>query len=211
MDIKKDLSDCKLYFVTDDGLSNLSVVQQVEQAILAGVKIVQYRAKEQERAKIKVIAKRIRELTKRHNVLFIVNDYLDIACEVDADGLHIGQNDVPYALARQLMGKNKIIGISCHNLEQAEAAEKLGADYIGFGPVFATTNTAIFNGENAVGVEMLGKVIALVKIPVVAVGGINYKNLENVKKANPAGIVMISALLKKKDLMKEIEGVIRLL
>ncbi|MBI5393501.1 thiamine phosphate synthase [Candidatus Woesearchaeota archaeon] len=206
MNIKNALEKCKLYFITDSKLSELNVLQQVEAAIAAGCTVIQYREKDEERATIKVTAKKIRDITNKHKVLFIMNDYLDIACETQADGLHIGQEDIPYEQARQLLGKNKIIGISCHTLEQAKAAEQKGADYIGFGPIFHT-NTKYYTG-NIVGAELLQKAVSTMNIPVIAIGGINHKNLDQVIKADPAAVVMISALLEKKNLQLEIKKVI---
>ncbi|MBS3137770.1 thiamine phosphate synthase [Candidatus Woesearchaeota archaeon] len=206
MNIKDALERCRLYFITDSKFSKLSVLQQIEAAIEAGCTVIQYREKDEERKTIKVTAKKIREITKKNDVIFIVNDYLDIACEVEADGLHIGQGDIPYEQARQLLGKNKIIGVSCHTAEQAKEAEQKGADYIGFGPIFHT-DTKYYTGS-VVGTELLQKTVSAINITIVAIGGINNNNLDQVLKTKPQGIVMISALLEKKNLQLDIKKVI---
>lgn len=206
MNFRNSLKKCGLYFITDSTLSYHSVLRQAELAIEAGCTVIQYREKVADRKTIKITARKLRELCFEKNVLFLINDYIDIAAEVDADGVHIGQEDIPYYQARQLLGQDKIIGVSCHTIEQAQKAEEIGADYIGFGPVFATTTKPILG--NPVGVEKLQEVVVVLEIPVVAIGGINHRNLDSVLRVKPAGFVMISALLKKEDLVQEIKSVV---
>ena len=123
-------------FITDPKASNLSFEEMTIKVLRGGVRWVQYRDKVRPRREIYEEAIRLRKSTQDYNAIFIVNDYTDIAYCVNADGVHLGQNDLPLIEARRIIGKKKIIGISTHNLEQAIEAERDGADYIGFGPVF---------------------------------------------------------------------------
>jgi thiamine-phosphate diphosphorylase len=159
----------------------------------AGAKWVQYRDKEKSRREIYKEAIRLRRLTKKFNAVFIVNDYADIALAVDADGVHLGQDDLPIREARRIMGKDKIIGISTHSLEQAKEAEKEGADYIGFGPIFHTTTK---DAGIPKGADMLKEIKRHVQIPVVAIGGINLENLKSVLDAGVDAVAVASAILK---------------
>ena len=138
-------------------------------------------------------AVKIREITREYNAVFIVNDYADIALSVDADGVHLGQDDLPLKEARRIMGKMKIIGISTHNVEQAIAAEAGGADYIGFGPVFHTTTK---DAGRPKGTDMVREVKTHVHIPVVAIGGINLGNLDQVLETGADAVAVSSAILR---------------
>jgi len=158
----------------------------------AGLKWVQYRDKEKSRREIYEKAIRLRKLTKDFNAVLIVNDYADIALAVDADGVHLGQDDLPVREAREIMGNNKIIGISTHNLEQAKEAEKGGADYIGFGPIFRTTTK---DAGMPKGTDMLKEIKRQVHVPVVAIGGINIENIRSVLDAGVDAVAVASAIL----------------
>src|SRR4030042_2401604 len=127
-----------LYFITDRRACKISCEEMTLKVLSAGVRLIQYREKKRSRRMLYEEAVILRRLTRDFNAVFIVNDYADIALAVDADGLHLGQDDLPVREARKIIGKDKIIGISTHNFEQAIEAEKEGADYIGFGPVFHT-------------------------------------------------------------------------
>jgi thiamine-phosphate pyrophosphorylase len=128
-----------LCFITDRSISDLSIEVMSREVLKKGVKWIQYREKSESRDEMYGISVRLRKLTKDHQAVFIVNDYADIALSVEADGVHLGQDDLPIREARKIMGEKKIIGISTHTVEQARVAEADGADYIGFGPVFHTT------------------------------------------------------------------------
>jgi thiamine-phosphate pyrophosphorylase len=160
--------------------------------LIAGVKWVQYRDKEKSRREIYEEAIRLRKLTKDFNAVLIVNDYADIALAVDADGVHLGQDDLPIEEARKIMGRDKIIGISTHSLERAIDAEKEGADYIGFGPVFRTTTK---DAGMPKGTDMLQKIKKHVQIPVVAIGGINIENIRLVLDTGVDAVAVASAIL----------------
>ncbi|MCP4219819.1 MAG: thiamine phosphate synthase [bacterium] len=160
------------------------------EAAKAGAKILQYRDKKATRKRLLETAVEIRKITREYGTLFIINDYIDIALMVGADGVHLGQDDIPIGEARKVTPDGFIIGISTHSLEQAMEAEKQGADYIGSGPVFATPTK-----ENyiPIGVSTLRNVLGTVKIPVVAIGGLNPENLSIVKEAGAKNTAMVRA------------------
>ncbi|NCO68771.1 MAG: thiamine phosphate synthase [Nitrospirae bacterium CG_4_10_14_0_8_um_filter_41_23] len=181
-----------LCFITDRKACKLSCEEMTLKVLRAGLKWVQYRDKEKSRREIYEKAIRLRKLTKDFNAVLIVNDYADIALAVDADGVHLGQDDLPVREAREIMGNNKIIGISTHNLEQAKEAEKGGADYIGFGPIFRTTTK---DAGMPKGTDMLKEIKRQVHVPVVAIGGINIENIRSVLDAGVDAVAVASAIL----------------
>ncbi len=156
------------------------------------MKWVQYRDKEKSRREIYEEAIILRKLTKEFNAVLIVNDYADIALAVDADGVHLGQDDLPIREAQKIMGKDKIIGISTHNLKQAIEAEKEGADYIGFGPVFYTLTK---DAGIPKGIDVLQEIKRHVQVPVVAIGGINIENIRSVLDTGIDAVAVASAIL----------------
>jgi thiamine-phosphate pyrophosphorylase len=158
----------------------------------AGVRCIQYRDKEKSRKAIYEESLKIREVTKKFHAVFIVNDYVDIALAVDADGVHLGQDDLPLIEARKILGKEKIIGISTHNMDQAIEAENSGADYLGFGPIFYT-NTK--DAGMPQGTEILGQVTSRIRIPVVAIGGITLDTVRSVFEAGADAVAVASAIL----------------
>jgi thiamine-phosphate pyrophosphorylase len=160
--------------------------------LLKGVRWIQFREKERSRHDIYGEAIRLRRLTKDHNAVLIINDFPDIAICAGADGVHLGQDDLPLKEARKIMGRNRIIGISTHSLEQATVAEKDGADYIGFGPIFPTLTK---DAGRPKGIEMLHEVKKKVNIPVVAIGGINFVNVKSVLHTGVDAIAVASAIL----------------
>lgn len=192
--------DYKLYLVTDRSLLlNISLTDAVEDAIQGGVTLVQLREKNASTLEFYNIAKNVKKVTDKYNIPLIIDDRLDIALAVDAAGLHIGQSDMPAKIARKLIGENKILGVSAHNLNEALKAEKDGADYIGTGAIFTTTTKE--DAEN-VSIETLTQITKSVHIPVVAIGGVNENNVLKLKDTNIAGVSIISAILGKKDIKK---------
>ncbi|MEK6891998.1 MAG: thiamine phosphate synthase, partial [Nanoarchaeota archaeon] len=175
------LKDFGLYFITDSKLTKKTVIDDVKSAIKSGVKIIQYREKEAPIKQMLEKAKEIKKLCQKNSVIFLVNDRIDIALAADADGVHLGQGDARYETARKLLGKNKIIGLTAHNVKESVEAEKLGADYIGLSPIFSTSTKA--DAGKACGTEMITQVKKYVKIPIVAIGGINESNIGQVLKA----------------------------
>lgn len=195
--------DFDLYFITDRDLNKDSIIDDVENAVKAGVKIVQYRDKDIPPKYQVQIAKQLKEVCK-DKALLIINDRLDIALASDADGVHLGQDDFPIEEARKLLG-DKIIGITVHNVEEALQAEKLGVDYISASSIFHTT-TKLDAGKPA-GIKLIEDIKAKVKLPLVAIGGINQENMEECLKAGADGLAMISAIITKDDIEGECKKV----
>jgi thiamine-phosphate pyrophosphorylase len=190
--------DYTLYLVTDAGLSQgRSHAEVVEAAIRGGVTVVQYREKSAPTRRMIEEAREIRQLCRAAGVPFIVNDRVDVALAVDADGVHVGQDDMPAAVARRLIGKGRILGVSAGNVEEARKAVVDGADYIGASPVFATPTKP--DAPEAMGVEGLRKLARAVGIPVVAIGGMNAGNAASIMAAGAAGVAVISAIVAAPD------------
>ena len=164
----------------------------VEAQIRGGADVIQLREKQLSKRKRLELGLEIRKLTRAHDVLFIVNDDVDLAIILDADGVHLGQDDIPIQFARPLMG-NKIIGVSTHSLEQVREAVRAGADYIGFGPIFDTKTKE--DREPLVGLNLLSKVRGICPIPYVAIGGITKNNLSSVIDAGCSRVAIISDIL----------------
>ncbi|HSW64619.1 MAG TPA: thiamine phosphate synthase [Dissulfurispiraceae bacterium] len=164
--------------------------EQLLQFLSAGISWVQYRDKMSSRRTLYRNALRIRTLTRECGAFFIVNDYADIAVAVDADGLHLGQDDLPIAAARRIAG-DKVIGISTHSRDEALAAAAGGADYIGFGPVFPTKTK---NAGTPKGPEALAEIRRLVPIPIIAIGGITAGTCSSVLQAGASGVAVAAAL-----------------
>jgi len=194
------LKDIDFYFVTDSSLTRKNVIDDVKSALRAGVKIIQYREKEKSTREMFLEAARIGELC-RGKAIFLVNDRVDIAIAADADGVHLGQDDMPYEQARQLLGKDRIIGITAHNVKEAAAAEKQGADYLGASPIFET-KTKKDAGRQA-GLQLLRNLRKTVRIPVVAIGGITLENVVYVMEAGADSAAAISAVLTKDNVTGE--------
>ncbi|MEW6163078.1 MAG: thiamine phosphate synthase [Nitrospirota bacterium] len=181
-----------LCFITDRKTSGLSCEDMTIKVLTAGVRWVQYREKERSRREVYEEAVKLRKFTKDYNAVFIVNDYVDIAICVGADGVHLGQDDLPLREARKIMGRDRIIGISTHSLEQAIETERGGADYIGLGPVFHTLTK---DAGEPKGTDMLREVKRQVNIPVVAVGGISLENIRSVLDTGVDAVAVASAIL----------------
>lgn len=180
----------------------------LRQLLDGGARILQLRAKEMAAKDCLNLAREARELCRAAGCLFIVNDRVDIALAARADGVHLGQEDLPLYVARRLLGRDKIIGISTHDLAQAREAEQGGADYIGFGPIFgtATKNT----GYSARGPAMLKEIRQAVKIPIVAIGGINEKNVAQVWQAGADSAAIISDLMGAEDVAGKVRRILSL-
>jgi len=189
------------YFITDSSLSKAGNVSDVKNAVAAGVKVVQYRNKSGTTKEMHAEASMLKDICK--DILFLINDRMDIALSVGADGVHLGQDDMPYAAARRLLGKQKIIGITVHNIEEAKEAEKMGADYLGISPVFLTSTK--FDAGKPAGVSLISEIKKNISIPVVAIGGINLKNAEEVVAAGADGLCAISAVVAADDVAAEIK------
>jgi thiamine-phosphate pyrophosphorylase len=192
----------KIYPITDAKISNLTHVQQVKLFIKAGAKIIQLREKYATSAEFYEQAKLSIETAKKHKVKIIINDRVDIALTSGADGVHLGQNDLPPKYARKILGENSIIGYSTHTIDQAIEASKLPIDYLAFGPIFPTTSKE--NPEYTVGTDEIIKVReAIGEFPLVAIGGINLDNFQTVFECGADSIALISELLSEPQKIAE--------
>jgi len=189
----------KLYVITDRRLK--PEIKSVREALEGGATSIQLRIKNASTREMIKIGKKIRELTKEYDALYFVDDRLDVALVTNADGVQLGSEDMPISLAREI-APNLIIGASVYSLEEALQAEKERADYLGAGSVFPTPTKA---GVRVIGVEGLRKIVKSVKIPVVAIGGINHKNARDVLKTGVDGIAIISAIMGAEDVKKATE------
>lgn len=197
--MKPKLNEIDLYFITESKLTKRTIFEDVKSAIKAGVKIIQYREKEKSTREMVGEAAKIKELCK-NKAIFLINERVDIALAVKADGIHLGQDDIPYEIARSLLG-GKIIGLTVHNVEEAIQAKKLGADYISLSPIFET-KTKLDAGP-AVGIKLIEDIKKSVNIPFVAIGGINLENIDDVIKAGATSVAAISAIVTKEDVESE--------
>jgi thiamine-phosphate pyrophosphorylase len=193
-----------LYAILDTSFSEgRSPITILREFLAGGVQLVQLRAKELSSGEFFTLAKEARQLTREAGATFIVNDRSDIAFACNADGVHLGQDDLPLAAARKLLGPDKIIGISTHDLDQARSAELNGADYIGFGPIFGSTTKD--TGYSARGLEMLREIRAAVKLPIVAIGGITENNVAEVWKSGADAAAIISDLMGAEDVEEKVK------
>ena len=190
----RPLSDCRLYGIIDLGYAEESDVAHVaEQMIEGGVDVVQLRGKGKSSNELTGYATRLHEITARSSTPLIVNDHAEIARRVPVEGVHVGQDDVLIEVARRKVGRAVLIGKSTHSLRQAVAAQQEGADYIGFGPIFATPTKPDYP---PVGLNDIRRVHAEISLPIFCIGGINIDNLQSVIDAGARRVVMVSALLK---------------
>ena len=187
-----------LYLVTDAGLSRgRRHVEIVEAAIRGGVTIVQYREKDAPTRRLVEEAAELLALCRAAGIPFIVNDRVDVALAVDADGVHVGQDDMPASRARRLIGRGKILGVSAGTVAEARKAVDDGADYIGASPVFSTPTKP--DAPPPLGIEGLRAMSAAAGVPVVAIGGINRGNAESMIRSGAAGIAVVSAIVGAED------------
>ncbi|MEW6546774.1 MAG: thiamine phosphate synthase [Bacillota bacterium] len=188
-----------LYVIADRTFAGgRSEEEIVSQAARGGATAIQLRGKELTGRQLYLTGLSLRKLTRQLGLLFIVNDRVDVALAVDADGVHLGQEDLPLEAARRLMGRRKIIGISVDTLAEAVAAQRGGADYLGAGPVFATASKA--DAGPVMGPEGLRRICTAVRIPVVGIGGVNAHNARQVVNAGAAGVAVISAVVAAPDM-----------
>ncbi|MBP1976475.1 thiamine phosphate synthase [Cohnella thailandensis] len=188
---------CKLYVITGETYHpNRGLLEVMESAILGGADLVQLRDKDAPARELLEKARALRELTRRYGVPLIVNDHPEVALAADADGVHLGQEDAPIAAARELLGPDRLIGISTHSIEQARAAERAGADYIGVGPVFPTATKP---GRTAVTTSFVAEAAAEIRIPFFAIGGIHPGNAAEVLAAGAKRLCAVSAVVGNPD------------
>jgi thiamine-phosphate pyrophosphorylase len=195
-----------LYAVIDPDQTKGRPIEEVLSELLrAGVKLLQLRAKSLAAKDFVELAKFVRSETDSHNCRLIVNDRADVAMLCNADGVHLGQDDLPLQVGRKLLG-NKIIGISTHDIEQARQAQRDGADYIGFGPMFGSRTKD--TGYSARGLAMLKEIRAAVTVPIVAIGGITEQNVSQIWQAGADSAAIISDILASKDIAAKIAAIL---
>ena len=201
--MKCDKNDLLLYAVTDrHWLEGRTLKEVVKESLDGGVTFVQLREKTLEDETFLEEAKELKELCKKYNVPFVINDNVDIAIAMDADGVHVGQSDMEAGDVRAKLGPDKIIGVSAENVEQAVLAEKRGADYLGVGAVFPTGSK---DDAADVSYETLKAICEAVSIPVIAIGGINEGNVSKLAGSGIVGVAVISAIYAAKDIKKATE------
>lgn len=203
---KHNRLDHSLYcIITQKYCNGRTAVETAEELVRAGVKIIQYREKDKSKKEKYEDCLKIRELTRNAGVCFIVNDDVDIAIVVKADGVHVGQEDMPVKVVRELCGDNMIIGLSTHSREQALDAVRKRADYIGVGPIFPTKTKE--NVCDAVGLEYLDFVANNIHIPFVAIGGIKCHNLEEVIRHGARSVALVSEVISAPNIIERIRKI----
>lgn len=190
---KKPLEESYLYVIVDKKIGRNQPLSSIVKRIkYCGADIVQYRDKESKKEDILKNAFLLQKSLLNTECTFIINDYLDVAKIVNSDGIHLGQDDTPIEIARKVLGRNKIIGISCHNLKQALAAQKRGADYIAVGPVFATSTKPEYK---PIGLSLIKELRTKINIPFFAVGGIELSNINKVIFSGAERVAICRAIL----------------
>lgn len=192
--------DLKLYLVTDRSwVGEMSLESQIEEAIKGGVTIVQLREKNIDEKEFFKLASNVKLITDKYNVKLIINDNVEVAKEIDADGVHLGQGDMDILEARRILGDEKIIGISTKTMEQALDAEKKGADYLGVGAIFSTSTKL---DAKSIDSEVFKNIYETIKIPIVAIGGISLENISLLRNTKISGVAVVSGILAQKDIKK---------
>ncbi len=189
--------DSSMYFITDStNYGEEEFLKRVEQALMGGVTLLQLREKEKTTREYIELAKKVHELTAKYNVPLIIDDRVDVALSVDAEGVHVGQSDMPVYIARKLMGEYKIVGATTKTVPQAKEAFKKGADYLGVGAIYPTTTKV---KTVLTSTETLKDICNSVPIPVNAIGGLNKDNIDILKGIPIAGICVVSAIMKAEN------------
>ncbi|MDR4506077.1 MAG: thiamine phosphate synthase [Candidatus Scalindua sp.] len=197
MSIKDAVSKIRVYVLISSNIAARSVKETAELAILGGADAIQLREKTLSDDKFISLAGEIRELTEQSDTLLIINDRINVAREVNADGIHLGQLDSSVAEAKNSLGTEKIVGVSTHNISQAILAQKHGADYIAVGPIFPTKTKTM---EPPVGLGLIQEVIKEISIPFIAIGAINLSNLDQILKAGASRVAVCSAIISTEDI-----------
>lgn len=197
--------DYSIYLVTDDGcLQGRALIDCVREALEGGVTLVQYRAKTASSAEMYAEALQLKALCDSFKVPLIINDRLDIAMAVGAAGVHLGQDDLPCAAARKLLGEDYIIGVSAHNPAEAKAALQSGADYLGCGAVFGTATKA---DVKKLGTDGLAAICKAKGLPVVGIGGVTADNYREVRAAGADGAAIVSGILAQPDIRATVKAI----
>lgn len=199
--------DLSLYLVTDNSDDVEKFLNTIEEGIKGGVTVVQIREKTAETLDFYELALKVKEITTRYNVPLIINDRVDVALAIDADGVHVGQSDMPCDVTRKLIGKDKILGVSAATIEEAKKAERDGADYIGTGAVFPT---ATKDDAPSITKQDLKNVVESINIPVVAIGGITLENAHELTDTGIAGLSVVSAIMSSENPKKSSEELLNI-
>ena len=195
--MKKEDIDYSVYLVTDRrNKTDEEFLNIIEESIKGGTTVVQLREKTASTKEFYELALKVKEITSRYDVPLLINDRVDIALAVDSEGVHIGQDDMPADIAREIIGEDKILGVSASTVEEAKKAEKDSADYIGSGAVFPT---ATKDDADSVSKEELKEIVDSIDIPVVAIGGITVENASSLKSSGIAGFSVVSAIMSAED------------
>jgi thiamine-phosphate pyrophosphorylase len=185
--------DWRLCFIADtEALAGMDVLQMIGDAVAGGATIIQMRTKKRDTREFLEVVMKTAEFLRNRKVPLIINDRVDVALACDADGVHLGQTDMPLPYARKILGKKRIIGISINTLDEARAAEKEGANYLGVGPVFPTSSK--MDVPPVLGLEGIREIREKTKLPILAIGGINAANIADVISAGASGVAVISAV-----------------
>jgi thiamine-phosphate pyrophosphorylase len=192
--------DLRLYVITDATFRGRTHEEVAEAALRGGATVLQFREKHATTRQLYETARRLRELCRSLAVPFIVNDRVDIALAVDADGVHVGPDDLPVAVVRQLLGPHRIVGASAGNVEEALRAQEEGATYLGVGAVYATGTKP--DAGAPIGPGGLGEIVRAVRIPVVGIGGITRETVPEVIRAGASGVAVISAVAAAEDMVQ---------
>lgn len=199
--------DLSLYLVTDNSDDVEKFLNTIEEGIKGGVSVVQIREKTAETLDFYNLALKVKEITAKYDVPLIINDRVDVALAIDADGVHVGQSDMPCDVTRKLIGKDKILGVSAATIEEAKKAEKDGADYIGTGAVFPT---ATKDDAPSITKQDLKDVVESINIPVVAIGGITLENAHELTDTGIAGLSVVSAIMSSENPKKSSEELLKI-
>lgn len=201
-----NLKERKLYLVTDYNIEFPKLLEKIEEAVKCGVTIVQYRAKNSSTRIMCKEALAIKEICHKYNAIFIVNDRVDVALAVDADGVHLGQDDMEVYKAKELLPSGKIIGATVHNKEEAIEAVKQGADNLGVGAIYTTTTK---DDAKPISVETLMEIRECTDIAIYGIGGITEKNITEELKKNINGVAIVSAILNSSDINKTCDTILQ--
>ena len=199
--------DLSLYLVTDKSDDVEKFLNTIEEAIKGGTTVVQIREKTAETLDFYNLALKVKEITTKYHVPLIINDRVDVALAIDADGVHVGQSDMPCDVTRRLIGEDKILGVSAATIDEAQKAQKDGADYIGTGAVFPTQTK---DDAPKITKDDLKEIVKSIDIPVVAIGGISLENAHELKDTGIAGLSVVSAIMSSDNPKKSSEELLEI-
>ncbi len=206
--IKNPICNQELYVILDTGyVSNAQLPYITEKVIAGGCKLIQFRDKKSSQEDIIKLGKQIKKIIP-HDVIFILNDFVHLVKEVEADGVHLGQEDMPILQAREILGPQAVIGLSTHSYDQAMASRKEPVDYIGFGPVFKTKTKP---QANPIGIQNISQITKDLSHMIFPIGGISESNIQEIISAGAKGVCMVSAILESQDIQNTVKNMINLI